>query len=129
MAESGSLHVRVFTSRAQIPVVGAAVAVTRKTKDGKHELLFLRETDENGRIPPLFLPAPPTAESVTPGDAQPFSTCDVWAEHPAFELVHIEHVQIFPRVATEQNIELIPLPEFAQEGELTQTVDITPQPL
>lgn len=129
MADSGSLRVWVFTSRAQIPVVGATVAVTHSTKNGKHELLYLRETDENGRTPQLPMPAPPTAESLTPGEARPFSICDILVEHIAYELVHIENVQIFSGVVTEQNIELIPLPEQAQPAELSQTVNITPQPL
>lgn len=129
MADSGSLRVWVFTSRAQIPVAGASVAVTRGIGNEKQALLFLRETDENGRTPRLPMPAPPIAESVSPGKAQPFSVCDIWVEHPAFELAHIENAQIFSGVVTEQNVALIPLPEQAQPDELSQTVNITPQQL
>ena len=120
MAEHGTLLVRVYTSRAQLPVEGAAVAVTR----GGKTLLALRETDENGRIPPLTLPAPPRRDSLNPGQSHPFSLYDIWVEHPEFELVHIEQVQLFPGVTTEQNIELLPRSILP-----AKTIQTTPQPL
>ena len=50
MASIGTIMLRVYTSRAQLPVPGATVAVTQKSGGGRHTLLAVRTTDENGRI-------------------------------------------------------------------------------
>ena len=39
--EQGSVLVRVYTSRAQIPVPDASVALTRPTQDGRSDLIAL----------------------------------------------------------------------------------------
>ena len=47
MASIGTIVTRVYTSRAQLPVPGATVAVTQRAGGGRHTLLALRVTDEN----------------------------------------------------------------------------------
>ena len=54
---TGTLEVWVTTSRAQLPVEGASVAVTRPEQDGQKQLIALLITDESGRAGPLTLPA------------------------------------------------------------------------
>ena len=49
MASIGTIVTRVYTSRAQLPVPGATVAVTQRAGGGRHTPLALRVTDENGR--------------------------------------------------------------------------------
>lgn len=56
MAEQGTVVVRAYTSRAQIPVTGATVAVTHPSAGGKHLLVALRVTDESGHTQPVTLP-------------------------------------------------------------------------
>lgn len=129
MEPYGTLSVRVFTSRAQIPVPGATAAVTRPTAQGKHQLVALRVTDESGLIQPLPFPAPPPGQSERPGGKQPFALCDVWVEHPAFQMLHVEQVQVFPGVETRQDAELLPLPEHPDRQDMTSVVAVTPQPL
>ena len=53
LASIGTIMLRVYTSRAQLPVPGATVAVTQKSGGGRHTLLAVRTTDENGRIAPV----------------------------------------------------------------------------
>lgn len=129
MTEQSSLVVRVFTSRAQIPVPGASVAVTYPASSGMHSLIALRQTDESGRIPLLTLPAPPRDDSQHPGDPRPFSVCDVWVEHPGFTMVHLEHMQLFAGITTVQDVALLPLPEQPENTDEAQVINITPQPL
>ena len=50
-------------------------------------------------------------------------------EHPDYRLLHVENVQLFPGVETRQDAELMPLPEYPEEGDMTVVVDVTPQPL
>ena len=110
MAKSGKLVVQVFASRAQLPMEGATVAITKKTMNGKYRVLSLQETDRNGSIRPVTVTTPDTQQSTAPnGDAEPFTECDVWVEHEGYEVMLVEGVQIFPGEVSLQQVELFPL--------------------
>ena len=110
MAQSGSLGVQVYASRAQIPIAGATVVITQRTSTGKQKILSLQETDRNGTIRPVSIPTPTSAESTQPNNtALPFASCDVWIDHPMYEVLLLEGVQIFPGVESQQSVELTPL--------------------
>lgn len=83
--EFGTLQIRVYTSRAQLPIEDATVVVTQISPTGKYHLLSVQITDREGRVQPLTIPAPPRWESTGPTqDMVPFSVCQVWAEHPGY---------------------------------------------
>lgn len=115
MQATGTLSVRVFTSRAQIPVEGATVVVAAPGEGGKWKLLSIQNTDSSGMIQSVRIDAPATGESTSPGglpgDGEPFAICDVWVEQPGYAMIQMENVQIFPGVETVQDIELVPLPQ------------------
>ena len=115
MQATGTLSVRVFTSRAQIPLEGATVVVAAPGEEGKWKLLSIQNTDSSGLIHPVTIDAPALGESTSPGglpgNGAPFALCDVWAEQPGYAMLQVENVQIFPGVETVQNMELIPLPQ------------------
>lgn len=50
-------------------------------------------------------------------------------EHPDFQMLHMENVQIFSGVETLQDAELLPLPEFPEQRDMTRIVHLTSQPL
>ena len=129
MSQIGTLMLRVYTSRAQLPVPGATVAVTRKAAGGRHDLLAVRITDENGRIAPVEVDTPDQAASASPGTPSPFSVCDVWVEAQGYELLFLENVQLFPGTETLQEAELIPLPEQVPLSARVESVNVTPQEL
>lgn len=128
MPENGILQVRVFTSAAQLPVEGVTVAVTQAASGGA-ALLATRVTDESGRITPISVPTPARSESLTPGGEQPWSAVNIWADHPNYERILVENVQIFAGVTTLQELELIPLGELPEVFNLTEVFDISAQPL
>lgn len=110
MEGKGTLLVRVYTSRAQLPVAGATVVVTQRDKGGKYKLLSVQSTDSSGATRPVEIPTPLLGESTHPGAVlPPFAVCDVWAEHPGFAMLLVEGVQIFDGVETLQSMELEPL--------------------
>lgn len=110
MELTGSLMVRVTTSRANLPVAGTSVAITTTDNSGKFKLVNLIVTDENGVAGPIRLPAPYTSsEGTTPGGPIPFSFYSIWVEHPGYQLIHIQDVQVFPGVESVQDVTLVPL--------------------
>ena len=114
MENSGKLSVRVYTSRAELPVEGATVVVTQNGERGKYNLLSVQVTDSSGLIQPITIPAPPAWESEEPageGMGAPFALCNVWAEHPGDTMLEVEGVQIFPGIETVQEMALAPLAE------------------
>ena len=125
MAQTGSLAVQVFASRAQLPVEGATVAVTRHGPAGKQELISLQETDRSGNTRPISIPTPDQDQSTRPGPLeQPFAQFSIWVEHPAYELMLMEDVQIFPGVESVQMVELSPLirgEQWTQQPQLRLT--------
>lgn len=127
MAEYGTLAVRVYTGRAQIPIEDATVAITRKAPNGKYSLLSVQITGESGEIVPVSIQAPDAQKSQAPGRSIPFVTCDVWAEHPSYKLLLVEEVQIFAGIETLQEMELIPLPEHVAPRDAADELQIESQ--
>lgn len=71
--EFGTLQIRVYTSRAQLPIEDATVVVTQISPTGKYHLLSVQISDREGRVQPLTIPAPPRWESTGPTqDMVPF---------------------------------------------------------
>ena len=128
--QTGTLHVRVYTSQAEIPVPGAAVIVATRGADGKYQLISLQETDNSGNIEPVKVDAPPVSESIEPEQVeQPFAAVDVWVEHPRYEVMWLEQVQVFAGQQTQQNVELNPLVAGESWTERTDVRPIPPQNL
>lgn len=130
MAQTGTLGVRVFASRAQLPVEGATVVITQKTGNGKNRVLSLQETDRNGSIRPITVTTPNVGESTSPnGRARPFARCDIWVEHEGYEVLVVEDVQIFPGQMSLQQVELNPLVRGEAWTERTEVRPIPAQTL
>ena len=106
---TGTLSVRVYASRAELPIEGATVVVTRRGQAGRAELISVQITDSSGLIRPVEVTAPPVEESTAPDGGQPFAECDVWAEHPGYVMLQVDGVQIFRGVETIQDMELLPI--------------------
>ena len=112
MSDMGQLGVRVFTSRAQMTVEGATVIITKRQTPmtGKYDVLSTQTTDSSGNIHLVSIPTPASRESTEPyGIEPPFARCDVWVEHPGYEIMLIRDVQVFPGVESIQLVELLPL--------------------
>ncbi len=124
------LQVRVYTSRAKIPVTDATVVVTQGTPQGTFRLLTIQKTDSSGYTKAIPVPAPPLENSIEPDpDGRVFTTCDVWAEHPDFIMLVAEGVQLFPDTFTVQPMRLVPLTEGESSLANTEVNEITPQNL
>lgn len=128
MAQSGTLVVRTFVSRAQFPVADATVVVSVPSGDGRQKLVAIQRTNENGVAGPITLEAPDIAGSLTPGNnGSAFSNYVLIVEHPNYQLALYDDLQIFPGVETVQDVPLIPL--SANERNESDITTVTPQPL
>lgn len=128
MASMGYLTVRVYASTAQLPIQNAAAAVTQTTPSGTRHLAT-RLTDDSGRTEQIAIVTPDLEESLRPGTAVPFTAVDLTVEHPDYERVLIEGLQIFPGIVTRQDVELLPLQELPPVYNMTEVIDIPAQEL
>ena len=110
LSAKGYIQVRVYTSKAQIPLENAAVMIT--AKDGS--TIAMRVTNQSGMLnTPIAIDVPDLSAGQTPGTGLiPFSVVDlyVWAQN--YEAIEIKNLQIFPTITTSQPLEMIPLSEF-----------------
>ena len=128
LASTGTIEFRVFTSNANLPVEDAVVIVRKQEAPG--ELLGILVTDESGRTRPLAIDAPDAALGQTPeGDVKPWLGLQVLIEHPGYEEVSLNGVQLFPGILTVQNVQLLPNQYMDAEEDDLQEYDTTPQPI
>ena len=114
MSGIGTLRVRVFTSNAQIPVEGATVVITGTGENGKQNLVSVQITDRSGLIRLVAIKTPLSGESTSPDGVNgglPFTLVSVWVEHPGFAMLQMDGIQVFPKIETVQDVELVPLGE------------------
>lgn len=129
MAQSGSLIVRVYASRAQLPIQGATVLVSQRDGQGQNQLYSALVTDESGIAGPISLPAPDADLSQNPGPPLPFASYSLVVEHPGYQVALFQDLQIFSGVETTQSVPLIPLSIPQQSSPEQQLTQVTPQPL
>lgn len=125
----GSVIARVYAAGEAIPIEGATVVVTQRSPAGKVNLLGLRTSDRNGRTEPVDVRTPGRELSQAPSGEQSFSTVDVTADHPDFQRIIVENVQVFPGVVSLQDFAMIPLEEYPPQWGQTEVFDVTPQRL
>jgi len=126
MSSTGSLIVRAFVSRAQLPVPDATTIIYTDSADGRHNLVALRTTNESGIAGPIELAAGDSM-GLTPNGPAPFTNYQLIVEHPGYQLALFRNLQIFPGIETVQDILLVPL--SVPEGSDSDTTTVTPQPL
>lgn len=112
-----------------IPVENTRVTVISETENGS-EILAFRTTDENGKTEIIDIITPNIELSLDQDNVeQPFTNVNLKIEKEGFVIFYIKNVQIFPDRLSEQNIEMIPLPEKAEYDEYSNTYTVTPQNL
>ncbi len=87
-----------------------AVTVT----DAEGAAIAMRLTNRSGILDePIEIVVPDLSASQSPDTGViPFSTVDLYARIEDYEEIHVEKLQIFPGIVTNQNLEMIPLSEL-----------------
>lgn len=126
MPGEGYLQVRAYTSDALLPLEGTAISAL----DTNGNLLAARLTDKSGRIKPIRVEVPVAADSRNPDyEGQPFTTVVVRAQHPQYEQIRVNQVQIFDGITTMQPLEMVPIPIYPSQLDRTEVFDVPPQNL
>ena len=126
MSATGYIQARAFTGRAQIPLEGVAVMVTRP--DGTAISMAL--TDRSGLIPPIAITVPDLASSQSPDTGiVPYTSVNLYARLENFEQIEAENLQVFAETLTYQELEMIPLSELPDQWTRAEIFKTLPQNL
>ncbi len=108
---TGYLKIRASSASGAFPVQGAIVLIT---DENKNTVASLR-TDISGLTDTLALTAPPSSLSQAPSNSQllPYALYSVEISKDGFYPVEDLTVPIFDSITALQNVNLIPLSEFA----------------
>ena len=128
MAQNGYLIARIYTSKGELPVIGAIVTVS-KNIGGRENIIAKRITDRNGQTAPVTISAPDKELSENPTNEEVFSVVDVRVDHPLYYTVYIRNVQIFAGETTVVDTALIPLIENEEHSGRAEEFVETPQNL
>ena len=116
-----------YTSRSQIPLQNVAVAVTNT--DGA--AIALRLTNRSGILEsPIEIDVPDLSASQSPNTGViPFAVVNLYARLENYEEINVENLQVFANTVTDQNLEMIPLAEFPNAWNKTETFNTQSQNL
>lgn len=130
MAAQGTIVVRVFTSRAMLPIQGATVTMHRRLSSGASELLAVRLTNYDGLTAPVFVEAPEENGALLNENGQkPYSVVDLTVEYLGYDRIVVENAQIFAGIRTIQDFMLIPTPMLPEQYDRTETFVVPDQNL
>lgn len=115
-----------YTSAAELPLQDVALTITKPDNTA----IAMRLTNSSGKISPVEIDAGEFADSQSPNpDETPYTLVNLFARKEDFELISIYGLQVFPGIVTEQNLEFVPLAEFPENRDESETIDTPAQDL
>lgn len=127
MSTTGYIQVHAYTSKARIPLQGAAVTITKP--DGS--AIAMRLTNRSGTLDsPIEIVVPDRSASQTPNTGiVPFTDVNLYARLENFETIEIENLQVFAGTLTVQDLPMIPLSELPDSWNKLEIFNTPPQNL
>ncbi len=117
--DEGYLQIRAVTAEGALPLSGA-LAIISKSESG--ELVAQVLTDQDGLTAAVPLRTVSRELSEVEGNQKPYDTYSIEITLDGYYGVKSEHVPVFGGITNLQTVSLIPLAEFAKQGE-EYTVD------
>ncbi len=112
--DEGYLQIRAVTADGAVPLKGALVIITNPRSG---QLAAQITTDSDGLTAAVPLRTVSRTLSEVEGNTQPYDTYNIEIKLDGFYGVRSENVPVFGGVTNVQTVSLIPLPEFAKQGE------------
>lgn len=127
MSAQGQIQVNAYASNARIPLQDVAVTVT----DMGGSAVAMRLTNRSGQLDaPISIDVPDKSESLTPNPGViPFTTVNLYARKENYEEIFIRNLQVFADTVTAQDLELIPLSEFPESWNASESFQTPSQNL
>ena len=126
LSEIGFIQVHAYTSIAELPLQDVALTITRPDNTA----VAMRLTNSSGQIIPVEISGGEFADSQAPNpDERPYTTYNLFARKENYEQINIYGLQVFPGITTEQNLEFIPLAEFPDAWDESESFVTPPQDL
>ena len=127
MPAQGQIQVNAYTSNARIPLQNAAVTVT----DPGGSAIAMRLTNRSGQLDiPIRIDVPEKSASLAPDTGIiPYTTVNLYARREGFEEIFIRNLQVFADTVTSQDLAFIPLAEFPESFNESETFLTPPQNL
>ena len=127
---TGFLQVKVVSGNGAFGIEDAQVLIFGVDEEGQDTgIIYSLRTDQSGLAPKVALPAPPKANSLTPGeDGAPSASYHVKVSKDNYNSVEITDVPVFDGITSLQRVNLLPENEFSDlspgyPGEFTQLFD------
>ncbi len=115
MPGRGFLIVSVRTGSGAIPLGGALVTLRgEETTEGDTIASFI--SDQSGNTPRITLPAPPRADSESPGNAKPYASYSADISLKGYHTNVYTNIPVFDGITSVQTAYLVPLPENGTQG-------------
>ena len=104
-----------------------AVTVT----DAGGSAIAMRLTNRSGQFnEPITVTVPDRSASLTPDSGViPYTTVNLYARHEGYEEIFVRNLQVFADIITSQDLELIPLSEFPESYNRSESFTVPPQNL
>lgn len=115
----GQIQVNAYASNARIPLKDVAVTIA----DAGGSALAMRLTNRSGQFDePLTIEVPDKSESLNPNPGLiPYMTVNLYARKENYEEIFVKNLQVFADTVTNQDLELIPLSEFPESWNESET--------
>ncbi len=115
----GQIQVNAYASNARIPLKDVAVTIT----DAGGSALAMRLTNRSGQLDePVTIDVPDRSESLNPNPGViPYTTVNLYARKEDYEEIFVRNLQVFADTITDQDLELIPLSEFPESWNESET--------
>jgi len=125
---TGYINVGVYTALGALPVKNAVVTVYTLDEEGEENALYHVISDENGRVPRMEVPVvyDPDNPLISPNFY--FSTYNMRIQAIGYYTVNVIDLRVFPDIATNYKVVLIPVMDGRTEEDSTQTIVIPPIP-
>ncbi len=124
--EVGYINVGVYTASGALPVQDAVVTVYHTYDDNEEHVLYNLVTDESGIVPRIEVPI--VYRGVGEQAEYNYSTYNLRIQAIGYYTANILDLQVYPNIATNFRINLIPVSQGEPYGGSGQTIVIPQRP-